>query len=145
MRYLALATDYDGTLAKDGQVDESTLTALERFRDSGRRLILVTGRELDELLEVFPQIDLFERVVAENGALLYRPAGREQKVLGEAPPPELVETIRKKGVESALGGERDHRHRRAASGRRPRGDPRAGARVAGDLQQRVRHGAPVRA
>ena len=69
MRYLALATDYDGTLAKDGQVDGSTLAALERFRDSGRRLILVTGRELDELLEVFPQIDLFDRVVAENGAL----------------------------------------------------------------------------
>jgi hydroxymethylpyrimidine pyrophosphatase-like HAD family hydrolase len=98
MRYLALATDYDGTLAKDGQVDESTLAALERFRDSGRRLILVTGRELDELLGIFPQVDLFERVVAENGALIYRPAGREQKVLGEAPPPALVEAIRSRGV-----------------------------------------------
>src|SRR5262249_14247525 len=98
MRYLALATDYDGTLAHDGQVDEATLEALERFRDSGRHLILVTGRELEELLGVFPQIDLFERVVAENGALLYRPAGREQKYLGEPPPPALVEAIRKKGV-----------------------------------------------
>jgi len=98
MRYLALATDYDGTLAKDGRVDEATLEALERFRDSGRHLILVTGRELEELLEVFPQIELFERVVAENGALIYRPAGREQKLLGEPPPPALVEAIRKKGV-----------------------------------------------
>ncbi len=98
MRYLALATDYDGTLAKDGQVDEATLDALERFRDSGRHLILVTGRELEELLGVFPQIDLFERVVAENGALLYCPSGREQKYLGEPPPPALVEAIRKRGV-----------------------------------------------
>ena len=98
MRYLALATDYDGTLAKDGHVDEPTLAALERFRDSGRRLILVTGRELDELLGIFPQVDLFERVVAENGALLYRPAGREEKLLGEPPPPALVEAIRKRGV-----------------------------------------------
>ncbi len=98
MRYLALATDYDGTLAKDGVVDEPSLAALERFRDSGRRLILVTGRELDELLGVFPRIDLFERVVAENGALLYRPTGREEKVLGEPPPPALVEAIRKRGV-----------------------------------------------
>lgn len=99
MRYLALATDYDGTLAKDGQVDDATLAALERFRDSGRRLILVTGRELEELLEVFPQVDLFERVVAENGALIYRPDGREQKLLGEAPPEALVEAIRQKGVD----------------------------------------------
>src|SRR5262249_54954321 len=56
------------------------------------------GRELEELLGIFPQIDLFERVVAENGALVYRPAGREQKYIGEPPPPALVEAIRKKGV-----------------------------------------------
>ena len=91
MRYLALATDFDGTLAKDGVVDEASLAALERFRDSGRRLILVTGRELEELLGIFPQVDLFERVVAENGALLHRPALREEKLLGEPPPPALVE------------------------------------------------------
>ncbi len=99
MRYLALATDYDGTLARHGQVDEPTLAALERFRDSGRRLILVTGRELGELMEVFPQLDLFERVVAENGALVYRPELREEKLLGEPPPPALIEAIRNLGVE----------------------------------------------
>jgi hydroxymethylpyrimidine pyrophosphatase-like HAD family hydrolase len=98
MRYHALATDYDGTLAKDGRVDEPTLAALERFRDSGRRLILVTGRELEELLGIFPRVDLFERIVAENGATIYRPAGREEKFLGEPPPPALVEAMQKKGV-----------------------------------------------
>jgi hydroxymethylpyrimidine pyrophosphatase-like HAD family hydrolase len=98
MRYLALATDFDGTLAKDGTVDEASLAALERFRDSGRRLILVTGRELDELLGIFPHVDLFERVVVENGALIYRPAVHEEKLLGEPPPPELVEAIRERGV-----------------------------------------------
>jgi HAD superfamily hydrolase (TIGR01484 family) len=99
MRYLALATDYDGTLAHDGRVDERTLEALSRLRDSGRRLILVTGRELNELLEVFPPADLFERVVAENGALLYRPSSREEKLLGERVPPALIESMRKRGVE----------------------------------------------
>lgn len=98
MRYLALATDYDGTLAHHGRVDEPTLGALEHFRGSGRRLILVTGRELDELLGVFPRIDLFDRVVAENGALLYRPSGREEKVLGERPPDAFVEELRRRGV-----------------------------------------------
>ena len=46
MRFRALATDYDGTIARDGIVDDATVTALCRVRDSGRKLILVTGREL---------------------------------------------------------------------------------------------------
>jgi len=44
MRYLALACDYDGTLACDGRVSDVALTALQRFRASGRKVILVTGR-----------------------------------------------------------------------------------------------------
>jgi HAD superfamily hydrolase (TIGR01484 family) len=98
MRYLALATDYDGTLAHHGRVDEETLAALERFLASGRKLILVTGRELDDLQSVFPNLHLFERVVAENGALLYRPGSREEKVLGERPPDKFVETLKQRGV-----------------------------------------------
>ena len=47
MRYLALATDYDGTIAHDGRVDGPTVDALRRLRASGRRLVMVTGRELD--------------------------------------------------------------------------------------------------
>jgi len=43
--------------------------ALERFRKSGRKLILVTGRELEDLESVFPRLELFDRVVAENGAV----------------------------------------------------------------------------
>lgn len=105
MCYDALATDYDGTLASEGRVDEATLEALERLRNSGRRLILVTGREMDDLLKVFPQIDLFERVVAENGALLYRPATRETKRLGEAPPERFAKTLRDRGVTPLSVGE----------------------------------------
>src|ERR1700682_1102479 len=97
MRYLVLACDYDGTLASDGVVSEETLAALQRLRDSGRKLILVTGRELENLLEVFPAIDLFDRVVAENGGLLYRPANREHKTLGEAPPAAVGEGARGRG------------------------------------------------
>jgi hypothetical protein len=80
MRYSALATDYDGTLAHHGRVDEPTLAALGWIRATGRRLVLVTGRELDELLGIFPRIVLFDRVVAENGALLYRPEGKQEVV-----------------------------------------------------------------
>ena len=48
MYFLALASDYDGTLAHDGIVGEASLRALRRLKESGRRVILVTGRELDE-------------------------------------------------------------------------------------------------
>src|SRR5688500_14796289 len=99
MRYHALACDYDGTLALEGRVNEHTVTALERLRHSGRRLILVTGRELEDLLGVFPHVHLFERVVAENGALLYRPATREITLLGEAPAEELITALRQRGVQ----------------------------------------------
>jgi hydroxymethylpyrimidine pyrophosphatase-like HAD family hydrolase len=98
MRYLALATDYDGTLATHGHVDEPTISGLERFLASGRKLILVTGRELNELLSVFPRIELFDRVVAENGALIYRPADRSERVLAEKPPPAFVEALKARGV-----------------------------------------------
>lgn len=99
MRYLGLATDYDGTLAHHGQVSETTLRAMERARESGRRIILVTGRELEDLFQVFPQVDLFDRVVAENGALIYRPGTREEKALAEPPPPEFIEALEKRNVE----------------------------------------------
>lgn len=98
MRYLALAADYDGTLAHDGQVQEPTVQALERLRESGRRLVLVTGRELDDLVRVFSRLDLFDRVVAENGALLYRPATREEKPLAESPPVEFLKALQERGV-----------------------------------------------
>src|SRR5688572_19756837 len=98
MRYLALACDFDGTLAHHQQVAEQTVAALERLRTSGRRLILLTGRRLEELLSIFSHVHLFDRVVAENGALLYRPATREEKPLGSPPPEKFLQALRDRGV-----------------------------------------------
>ena len=77
MNYLVLATDYDGTIADEGTVHRTTIEALERFVGSGRKLILVTGRELTDLHAVFNRVDLFERIVAENGAVIYDPTTRK--------------------------------------------------------------------
>jgi hydroxymethylpyrimidine pyrophosphatase-like HAD family hydrolase len=99
MRYLALASDYDGTLAEHGSVSDETIEALRIFRQSRRKLILVTGRELADLLTVFPQAELCECIVAENGAVLYWPATRDKRVLGATPPPQFVELLRNRGVE----------------------------------------------
>ncbi len=94
MRIHVLATDYDGTLAHDGVVDDATIAALDRFRASGRVLVMVTGRELEELKQVFPQLDRFDLVVAENGALLYRPGSQQIKLLCHPPSKALVERLR---------------------------------------------------
>jgi hydroxymethylpyrimidine pyrophosphatase-like HAD family hydrolase len=104
MRYHALACDYDGTIAWDGEVSENTVLPLEEVRKSGRKLILVTGRELDDLIKVFPRLDLFDRVVAENGALLYRPATREERPLAERPPDQFWQELIKRGAERVSVG-----------------------------------------
>jgi hydroxymethylpyrimidine pyrophosphatase-like HAD family hydrolase len=93
MNYLALASDYDGTLAKDGHVDETILHALSRFRATGRKVILVTGRELPELIAVFPQITICDVVVAENGGLLYWPREQREEVIAESPPEALIQEM----------------------------------------------------
>lgn len=98
MRYLALCTDYDGTIARHGVVDEPTIDALARLRESGRRLIMVTGRELPELMTVFPRLDLFNLVVAENGALLYDPQTKEETPLCEPPLPAFVAALKARNV-----------------------------------------------
>jgi hydroxymethylpyrimidine pyrophosphatase-like HAD family hydrolase len=96
--FLALATDYDGTLASDGHVTPEAIEALERFKDTGRRLILVTGRELRHLKEAFPRLKIFDRVVAENGAVVYDPANEKEIVIGAGPPPAFVERLRQLNV-----------------------------------------------
>jgi len=98
MRYLALATDYDGTIAAHGDVDAETVCALKRFRDVGRRLILVTGRHLEDLRRVFPDLGLFDLVVVENGAVLYDPHQNEQTLLSPEPPPALVAELKRRAV-----------------------------------------------
>ena len=98
MRYLALATDYDGTLAHDSHVSEEALAAMQRLKESGRKLILVTGRELPELQSVFPEYKLCDCIVAENGALLVWPEDGKEEVLGEPPPEAFLAEIVHRGV-----------------------------------------------
>ncbi|HYN16209.1 MAG TPA: HAD family hydrolase [Terriglobales bacterium] len=98
MRWTALACDYDGTLASAGRVRPATLEALGQVRYSRRKLLLVTGRELEDLLDVFPSVSLFDRVVAENGAVIYDPSSRKSRLLAQRPPRKLVGALRARKV-----------------------------------------------
>ncbi len=101
--YQALATDYDGTLAHHGRVSAESLAAIKRLRAAGKKLLLVTGRELEELRQVFPEIGLCDLVVAENGALLYWPATGQMKLLAEPAPAKFSEELRSRGVPVTVG------------------------------------------
>lgn len=105
MRASLLATDYDGTLAMEGRVDDATVAALVRWRAAGRALALVTGRTLDDLAEVFPAppgLAIFEAVVAENGAVLRVGAGAPW-LLCSAADPALVRALGEAGVPARAG------------------------------------------
>jgi HAD superfamily hydrolase (TIGR01484 family) len=104
MRYHALAVDYDGTIAHHGQVPTHVIEALRRVKASRRKILLVTGRELDELKHIFPEHDIFDLIVAENGALIYDPVNGEETKLGETPPLSFVDDLRKRGVQRISTG-----------------------------------------
>lgn len=103
MRFQVFATDYDGTLATHGSVDGATCAGLDRLRASGRKLLLVTGRELPDLKRIFPPLGLFDRVVAENGALLYRPDADQEQLLCEPASAALAERLSELGVPFSMG------------------------------------------
>lgn len=103
MRYFALATDYDETLATAGRVDDRTIASLRRLKASGRRLILVTGRILSDLQSVFGHLGLFDRIVAENGAVLLNPSTGQVRVLSEPPPRKFVDALRAQAVPMNAG------------------------------------------
>lgn len=98
MRYHALACDYDGTIAHHGRVSESTLAALRRTQESGRRIILVTGRRIDDLYAACPEADIFDCIVAENGAVFYDPRRRREVLLSDRPDPQFVSDLERRGV-----------------------------------------------
>lgn len=103
MYFMALALDYDGTLAYEEKVSAETIEALTKVKASGRKLIMVTGRQLDELKQIFDRLDLFDLVVAENGALIYAPQFETQRLLGELPPMKFVTTLQSYGIPITVG------------------------------------------
>jgi HAD superfamily hydrolase (TIGR01484 family) len=94
MRYLVLAVDYDGTIATRGEPHPAAFAAVERLRASGRRAILLTGRRLDDLISVCPNLRLFDYVVAENGAVVYEPRTYERTLLADPPSSRFVHRLR---------------------------------------------------
>jgi hydroxymethylpyrimidine pyrophosphatase-like HAD family hydrolase len=103
MFFKALAFDFDGTLATDDRIGPGVREALERARQAGLRLILVTGRTFFELSRVCDCLELFEAVVAENGAVLYYPGAATIRDQGPPPPTRLLAELDRRGISYQVG------------------------------------------
>lgn len=103
MKWRAFATDFDGTIATDGTVDQTTTDALKRIRAAGVLTLLVTGRELKDFGNAPQILELFDTVVAENGGVLYNPVTQEAQVVSAAPPQAFVDALVQKGVPVSVG------------------------------------------
>lgn len=102
MRLTAAAADYDRTLAETGTLARATVAGLRELRDGGMPLILVTGRRWGDLRIVCPEADgLFDRVVAENGAVLV--AEGRSRALAPPLPRALEEELRRRKVRFERG------------------------------------------
>ena len=103
MRFRALACDFDGTLAVQDRIEPDVKAALEQARAAGVRLILVTGRTFFELTRVCDCLELFDAVVAENGAVIYYPASAMIRDLGPAVPARLLAEFDRRGLYYQVG------------------------------------------
>lgn len=98
MKLLALALDYDGTIAHHDVLDAEVLGALAEIRSKGVLVILVTGRTLHALRSVAGNLHFADCVVAENGAVIDFPHSGYRSSLGPPVPQPLIAELRKQGI-----------------------------------------------
>lgn len=104
MRHRVLACDFDGTLATKGVCTDETVEALQQVAATGMRLVLVTGRTWEELIDVFDPRSLFEQIVVENGAVVIDSASGHEQLLAPRVPPALVAEFQRVGVTPLIVG-----------------------------------------
>lgn len=100
MKKLLIATDYDGTLRRNGVIDEDTRRAIDAWRASGRRFGVVTGRGIDFYDTAREERLPFDYLILCNGSLIL---SAEKSVLFESIIP--AETFA--ALETAMAGYED--------------------------------------
>lgn len=103
MKLRVLALDYDGTIASDGTLHEDVRAAIADVRRRGIVVVLATGRILSELRVLVGDLDAFDAVVAENGALLALPRSGRTLALAGPPHEGLLGLLRLRGMQPRAG------------------------------------------
>jgi hydroxymethylpyrimidine pyrophosphatase-like HAD family hydrolase len=103
MRLKALALDYDGTIADGGSLVPEVRGAIDRARESGLVVLIVTGRILCDLRGAVGDLTFVDAVVAENGAVVAFPAIGRSTVLHPPPSTAFIDQLRNRGINVDLG------------------------------------------
>ncbi len=99
MEHMVIALDVDGTLFDGVSVAPAALDAVRRAHAVGHRIIIVTGRRWESLQTVVPAIvELCDRIVCEEGAVLVNVASGEVTLLADPLEPALIDALRLAGV-----------------------------------------------
>jgi Cof subfamily protein (haloacid dehalogenase superfamily) len=74
--YQILASDYDGTLRKNGVVDPHDLEAIAKFRQSGHLFGIVTGRSYNMLINELNYYGIaVDFLICNNGSVIFDTSG----------------------------------------------------------------------
>ena len=103
MKFLVLALDFDGTIARNDVLDSEVRKAIAELRGRGIVVILVTGRILEDLRRVAGDLHFVDAVVAENGAVIEFPGTGYSLTLGQPPTVSLLHELRQQGIPHAVG------------------------------------------
>ncbi|HBZ71311.1 MAG TPA: hypothetical protein DEP35_16910 [Deltaproteobacteria bacterium] len=103
MKLKLLALDYDRTIAENGQLDRGVRSALIEARRKDITLVLATGRILGDLQRLPCGLELFDAVVAENGAVLNFPDTGRTIVLAEPPEQIFVQELTRRNIPFLAG------------------------------------------
>jgi hydroxymethylpyrimidine pyrophosphatase-like HAD family hydrolase len=98
MRLAAFAVDFDGTLTRDGGLASDVRNAIASVRERGIKVILVTGRRLNDLIRTAGNVNCFDAVVAENGAVLHFPRRDQTIPLAPPPAPVFLDELRRRSI-----------------------------------------------
>ncbi len=103
MRFLTTALDYDGTIARNDQLDSRVREAIAELRAQNIVVLIVTGRILEDLRSVAGDLHFVDGVVAENGAVLEFTDSGYSRVMGPPPPANLLEALGREGISFKAG------------------------------------------
>jgi hydroxymethylpyrimidine pyrophosphatase-like HAD family hydrolase len=103
MKLAAVALDYDGTIATDGVLNPMVRDAIGEIRRRSVAVLLVTGRRIQDLRRAAGDLNCFDVVVGENGAVLEFPASGRHMLLSHRPAPAVVAELQRRQVDIAVG------------------------------------------
>ena len=103
MKLTALALDYDGTIAVDGVLDVAVRGAIADARERGIVVILVTGRQIEDLRTVVGDLACFDVVIGENGAVLHFPTSGRHVVVGRRPDRAFLDELQRQRIPFTVG------------------------------------------